>query len=550
MAFGFTYTLPTIAGSHTGAPILLKTVDFPPSAIDGTANSLTNGGGSLIAYTDNTKTTRLSVDVVRLVSGGSPYARVWVKIPTAATSNTIFIENDDTQTNQPAFGAAFGRNSVWSDFELVIHGDNNTPVDSTGNHTVSTNGSPSITSTAIGDGISINSGNAGGTAAQWVRAVGTIATSTTDIYQAVNVDLRSAATGQKVIDLYNNSGGGSGSVDYVDTSGSNFRGVLNNSGSFIASSSSGTGIQRCTQFTDTNQRLLKDGSLVASSSKPGSFNTYDSLVIGKNGASNDQAADLIIVDYFYGEFTASVNLDLLFADNQLSTTAWGSVGSWVDPSGGGISLSVDSGSYSLTGTDVSITTQTNITANNGVYSLTGTNLSLLAQLNITTTSGSYSLTGSQVSLIAARELLIDSGSYNLTGTNVTLIYTPGGGGEILVIDSGVYSLVGDEVILRAELSIIASSGDYLLAGTNTNILFNGKVVADTNSYLLTGTNINVFANYGIIAQTTNYSLTGSTVTLRYSGDTSQTIGVVTAGFAIDKYSSNFKPSTITVTFKG
>ena len=247
----------------------------------------------------------------------------------------------------------------------------------------------------------------------------------------------------------------------------------------------------------------------------------DTTAPGSNSLDNRTTADL--ADFAGGDFrTASASA--------LATAGTGPtpfIGASLEVSGGEV-LIIDSGDYSLS----------------------GTGLNLLAQLNVTTTAGSYTLTGTQTNLITSRSLLADSGSYNLTGTDVTLIYTPSAGGDVLIIDSGVYSLAGDEVILRAGLSIIASSGDYSTTGTNTSILFNGNIITESNAYLLTGTNVNVFANYGIIAQTTSYSLTGSSVTLKYSGDTSQTIGVVTAGFAIDKYSSNFKPNTITVTFKG
>ncbi|MCP5003440.1 MAG: hypothetical protein GY941_05730, partial [Planctomycetes bacterium] len=85
MAYGFIYTLPTITGSHSSYPILLKVADFPATSIDGTANAFANGGGDLVAYTSSAKTTQLPVEVVSFVSSGTPSAEVWVKIPTAAT---------------------------------------------------------------------------------------------------------------------------------------------------------------------------------------------------------------------------------------------------------------------------------------------------------------------------------------------------------------------------------------------------------------------------------------------------------------------------------
>ena len=203
------------------------------------------------------------------------------------------------------------------------------------------------------------------------------------------------------------------------------------------------------------------------------------------------------------------------------------IGAFVFVGGSGISLTVDSGTYSQA----------------------GNNTPLKAELNILTTSGSYLLTGSDVNLKAAKKLIAETGSYNLTGTDVTLTYTPGGGGEILVIDSGAYSLAGDELLLSAQLNIVSNSGNYLLSGTETRIAHNASIVTESSSYSLTGSNVNLFANYGMIVQSTSYTLTGTSVTLKYSGDTNQIIGTVTAGFAPDLYSVGYKPNTITVTFK-
>ena len=228
--------------------------------------------------------------------------------------------------------------------------------------------------------------------------------------------------------------------------------------------------------------------------------------------------------------------------------AGGLIGPFLEASSG-ISLTVDSGTYSQTGTNTPLFSSRILQTDTSSYSQAGTTTPLRAELNITTTSGSYLLTGSDVNLKAARKLITETGSYNLTGTDVTLIYTPGGGGEILVIDSGVYSLTGDELLLSAQLNIIGNSGNYLLSGTETRIAYNANIVTDTASYSLTGSNINLFANYGMIVLSTSYTLTGTSVTLKYSGDTNQIIGTVAAGFAPDLYSVGYKPNTITVTFK-
>lgn len=217
--------------------------------------------------------------------------------------------------------------------------------------------------------------------------------------------------------------------------------------------------------------------------------------------------------------------------------------------GGGVSITADSGTYSQTGTSTLLFASRALQSGSASYLQVGTTTPLRAELNILTTSGSYLLTGTNVNLRAAKKLITETGSYNLTGTDVTLIYTPGGAGEVLIIDSGVYSLAGDEVLLSAQLNIISNSGNYLLSGTETRIAYNANIVHEAGNYSLAGDNVNLFANYGMIVSSTSYTLTGTSVTLKYSGDTNQIIGTVTAGFAPDLYSAVYKPNTITVTFK-
>ena len=270
-----------------------------------------------------------------------------------------------------------------------------------------------------------------------------------------------------------------------------------------------------------------DGAYVGSTASinidPSQIATYNIGAAYTGGSPSNADIDELRIDYI-GSNADHVSSEY---DNQNDPDNFGTSSEYILVGGSGISIAVDSGTYSQTGTTTPIN----------------------AQLSIITTAGSYLLTGSDVNLTSAKKLITETGSYNLTGTGVTLIYTPGGGGETLIVDSGVYSLAGDEVLLRADLSIIANSDDYSVAGTATPIKYNASIIADSGSYSLVGADLNLFANYGMIAVSNSYSLTGASVTLKYSGDTNQVIGTVTAGFAPDLYSAGYKPNTITVTFK-
>jgi hypothetical protein len=129
--YGFTYTLPTITGTLTDFPILMTSGSFPANAIDGGDTTLMEGGGNLRAYTDNTKTKRLPLEVVSFEVGATPNVEVYVKIPTASTASTIYIEGDDTDVEQPPVDSPYGSQAVWAQYELVTH---NFTSDSSGNH--------------------------------------------------------------------------------------------------------------------------------------------------------------------------------------------------------------------------------------------------------------------------------------------------------------------------------------------------------------------------------------------------------------------------------
>ena len=107
-------------------------------AINGSANSILNGGGNLRCYTDDTKTTQLPIEIVTFVTGVFPQVQVWGLSPSLDTASTVYVEADDTEITQPPVTDTYGRNAVWKDFEAVIHasetGTDGVFVDSTGNN--------------------------------------------------------------------------------------------------------------------------------------------------------------------------------------------------------------------------------------------------------------------------------------------------------------------------------------------------------------------------------------------------------------------------------
>jgi hypothetical protein len=426
MAFGFTYTLPTITGSHSDFPVLLKTVDFPSAAIDGTANAIDNGGGNLRAYTSDTKTTQLPVDVVVFVSSGSPEAIVWVKIPTAATSSTIYIEADSVETSQPAVGAAFGRNSVWSDFELIIH--SGTTTDSAGNHSPSVVGSPSLSPVAWGDGYQLN------TSAEYVQIPHATAL---NIEKNYSIDLWinpqfSPTTSQVYVDKVNSSN--SNGFRMLPVNNSLRTRHPNLSSPNLDGTDTASITKRISSDMDgTTRRNIKDGVQLSSDTPTGTVTTNtEDLYIGHSIAFTGDDFEGTLGDFWLSKTSRSVAVKLTEYDNQSSVGAWGTVGTWADSGGGGISITGTTPNYSLSAISASI-------------DLTGS-------IDITGTTPNYSFASI-------------AGSVDLTGEVLVTGQTP----------NYNYSPIAGSVDLTALIHVVGQTPNYNYAGVAGSVEFTGEI---------------------------------------------------------------------------
>ncbi len=168
---------------------------------------------------------------------------------------------------------------------------------------------------------------------------------------------------------------------------------------------------------------------------------------------------------------------------------------WVDVSSG-ITITVDSGSYTVTGTDVILVdppAAETIVINSGAYSISGTSINLVTDYVEVVTSGSYTYTGTNVNLVADYKEVISSGSYAYTGTDVILIDPPVSGS--ITIQSGLYTLAGTDINLLTSFKTQINTGSYSLTGTAINFAITRGMTIDQGSYIIQGTNIN-FSNTG------------------------------------------------------
>jgi hypothetical protein len=468
MAFGFTRTLPTVAGSHVDMPILLTAGSFPATAIDGGGSSFTNGGGNLRAYTDDTKAVRLSLDVVEFIAGATPEIQVWVKLPIAATGNTIYLEAD-AGTSQPAFTAAFGRNSVWTNYTFVCHMESLSTADSSGN-VVSAFVYNNVTEGRDSEGRLglVFSGNGSidcGSAFLPSELGHTMATrfqpTTLSGYQGIVGNWINGHTGRAYIglnsanwnwDTYSGAGQTTphrgvnlvGSLVIRQTGLDNLEGVMITEG---AVSKAGVGSAFTPPDNDENTFI---GGLT------GGTNNFCSGVINEIRFSEVVFAD----DYLATDFT-----------NQAAPDTWGTSSAWVNSGGGGVTITGATANYNYSGISASI-------------DLTG-------EVFVIGGTANYDYEGITVSVELGAEVIV-------TGQAANYNYEAIGGSVEL---TGLISVTGQtanynynglaaDIIIQGSITVTGSTANYNYNTLNATIILQGAITINPKNTIRVKRNLN------------------------------------------------------------
>ena len=513
----FTRTLPAPTATISGGFVFLLSAGWftqantgvAGSPIDGGANSIANGGGDMQIFSDTATTTRLPIEVVAFVTGGSPQCQVWVRTPSYTSGDTITIGKDDTQTTQPAVGAAFGRNAVWIDFDYISHGGVS---DSTGNSSITQFGAPSVGVNPWGGDSAVLNGSS-----QYGRAT-TSKTPTFTNYISAWIKPSNTANERSPFGAFVSSSGG-------DWHNLNFKGGVNSywmrnqvSSNTQAADSIATIALNVwsevsgTSFSNIDRRAFTDGSNKgANTSLLAAMNlTLDRFSYGRRDDSSPN-------NYFQGEIsemwidTSSSRSDEFVESRYLNLSNpdnFGTSSEYVLLGGGGISLTVTLGTIEYNSNDsaVSLAGSMDVTATLGSinYSSSDASIQLSGDVNVIATLGAidYTSNDTSISLFGDVDIVTTLGTINYNSN-----------------DAGI-SLVGG-INVTATLGVI----DY--ASNNSVITLQGQIPVTATLGTITYDSYNVTVQIGI----------------------GQFIGTVTASFANDIYSAGFKPSAITVNFK-
>ncbi len=180
----------------------------------------------------------------------------------------------------------------------------------------------------------------------------------------------------------------------------------------------------------------------------------------------------------------------------------------------GRTIDCDAGSYAVTGTDAALTVGRTIVAEAGSYTVAGTDADLTVGRTISADAGTYTLTGTDAGLTVARVLDAASGTYTLTGTAADLDYSGAGGPTYtLAADAGTYALSGTAATLTVSRTISAEAGTYTLTGTDATLAFTRLLTAEAGTYTLTGTDATLAFTRLLTAEAGTYTLTGTDAAL-------------------------------------
>jgi hypothetical protein len=210
---------------------------------------------------------------------------------------------------------------------------------------------------------------------------------------------------------------------------------------------------------------------------------------------------------------------------------------WTAPASDGLySLSCDAGSYTVAGSNATLTYTTagitgtgdltapgatgegtgtvgstaySLTCDAGSYAATGSNATLTVGHVVSTEAGSYAATGSDASLRVTHVLVTDAGAYVATGTDAALAF-----GRVLSGDAGSYAVTGSDATLQktGSYALTADAGSYALTGSDASFLVTHVLVTDAGVYALTGADAMLQVARILSAEAGSYATTGSDAT--------------------------------------
>lgn len=535
--YGYTLTLPTLTGTHANEVVLLRAKEFPTAAIDGGATSILNGGGNLRAYTDDTKTTQLPVEIFSFVTGGTPLIHVEVKLPSVFTSATIYVESDDVATTQPAVTDTYGRNSVWSEYEFVSH---DLTVDSTGNYpsAFTTSGNPTQVDSPFGipngaydfdgsgDFIDVNDSSRnpllGLTSSDSVTVQAFLSTDDSNTHNRA-VHIRS--TTQSGIQLLQNVAAGGDTFGIASLNGS---GTATPRYKESASPSDYNNVVGVTEFDgasspDSKDLLYIDGdstSQLSGSTNLGGGTARNAI---RFGARTDGSGTYFgrVSEVKYRKSVIDPDWAVVESNNRDPSDAspWGTVGTWESQGSSGFTLDIDGAVYGYGGDTTQLSYNRALPVLSAAYSYTSEDIALLSSRLLSADSANYSYSGGDVVALFDRLIPLTGINYSYSGSALDLVYSQLTNYQ-LSIDGGDYSYVGGDYQLLLGRNIAINGGSLIYTGASLALVYTEiggySLDIDGVNYSYLGSNITAAYNRDLSLAGSNYSYVGGDANSLYN----------------------------------
>jgi hypothetical protein len=139
---------------------------------------------------------------------------------------------------------------------------------------------------------------------------------------------------------------------------------------------------------------------------------------------------------------------------------------------GTYTLTCQSGSVAVTGTNSAVLFDRLVTASTGTVAVTGTNATLTLRYPLTASSGSVTITGTNAAVLFDRLVSASGGTIVLTGTDATLTYSAAGGPYVLTCDPGSLVITGTDAEFTHRY-ILDLNQDYFLVCEPGNVTISG-----------------------------------------------------------------------------
>lgn len=187
----------------------------------------------------------------------------------------------------------------------------------------------------------------------------------------------------------------------------------------------------------------------------------------------------------------------------------------------GYTLTLNAGSYTVTGKDPSLVTARVLALNAGSYTVTGQDPTITVARLLSLETGSYTITGHDVTLTVARVLSLEAGSYAVTGLDATLTYS--GTNYTLTVDAGGYTITGHDPSLTVARVLAINAGSYAITGNDPTLTVDRVLSLAAGSYTVTGNTITLAVARMLALATGAYTITGNSATLTYDNGLSGSV---------------------------